>query len=591
MVRLILGFLLLGVHKIACDSVAIVNVERMVDVSTQLVRITERITLKNDGASNLDSFIYASDPYLKDNLAHISAGSGSEQLSVLNATQESVGEAMYTIKIKVLPPTSMASVVVKTVYTRTLHPHPAEISQSNAQLVRFDLNAYMFSPYVIMKSTTIVKLPSAKVESYSKKPSPASKTASDIKYGPFENLPSNSRERVQIHFENNSPFLAVKRLNRWIEVSHWGNVAIEEALEVVHHGAAVIGEWSRLDYQRGRSSGAAVDGFTTVLPASAKDIYYRDAIGNVSTSHVRQLKNSVEIELRPRFPLFGGWRTEYVLGYNLPSYEYLLRRSTDYILQVRFIDHVFDNQVIDQATVKIVLPEGAESIEVHVPYDVKRLENEIHYTYLDTKGRPVVVLEKNNLVEEHIKDIQIKYYFKSSQLWLEPMYVIGVVMLISVLVIGSARLDLSLAPDSSRDSALKKSAIRDDLSQIVELHNSVWRAFLSRLQKFKTTKDTSGLDKAASDVSQELKQIEQDLTALVEKATEKLGENAASVERVSDVARLVRDVNANLLHLSGKTKGFMQSTVSKNDFSNLERSVGNAIGASSEKMNAILTNL
>lgn len=31
----------------------------------------------------------------------------------------------------------------------------------------------------------------------------------------------------------------------------------------------------------------------------------------------------MEVEVRPRFPLFGGWKTHYIIGYNLPSYEYL----------------------------------------------------------------------------------------------------------------------------------------------------------------------------------------------------------------------------------------------------------------------------
>lgn len=61
----------------------------------------------------------------------------------------------------------------------------------------------------------------------------------------------------------------------------------------------------------------------TILPAAAQDVYYRDEIGNISTSHLLILDDSVEMEIRPRFPLFGGWKTHYIIGYNLPSYEYL----------------------------------------------------------------------------------------------------------------------------------------------------------------------------------------------------------------------------------------------------------------------------
>ena len=60
-----------------------------------------------------------------------------------------------------------------------------------------------------------------------------------------------------------------------------------------------------------------------MLPPSAKDVYYRDEIGNISTSHMHESDDGVELELRPRFPLFGGWKTNYYIGYNVPSYQYL----------------------------------------------------------------------------------------------------------------------------------------------------------------------------------------------------------------------------------------------------------------------------
>lgn len=43
----------------------------------------------------------------------------------------------------------------------------------------------------------------------------------------------------------------------------------------------------------------------------------------------------VEVELRPRFPLFGGWKTQYLLGYNVPSYQYLFNQGTYFHLQCK----------------------------------------------------------------------------------------------------------------------------------------------------------------------------------------------------------------------------------------------------------------
>jgi len=32
---------------------------------------------------------------------------------------------------------------------------------------------------------------------------------------------------------------------------------------------------------------------------------------------------------------------------------------------------------------------------------------ELHFTYLDTVGRPVIVAQKTNLVEQHIQDFEV----------------------------------------------------------------------------------------------------------------------------------------------------------------------------------------
>ena len=154
-------------------------------------------------------------------------------------------------------------------------------------------------------------------------------------------------------------------------------------------GAVLRGPFSRYDYQRSPNSGlSSVKSYTTILPASATDVYYRDEIGNISTSHLRSEEDFTEVVIRPRFdnllnpericqsvlfacidfvcahrfPLFGGWQTRYYLGYNVPTYEYLFQSASHHVLSMRFVDHILDDQVIDEAVVKIVLPEGVKSV-------------------------------------------------------------------------------------------------------------------------------------------------------------------------------------------------------------------------------------
>ena len=41
------------------------------------------------------------------------------------------------------------------------------------------------------------------------------------------------------------------------------------------------------------------------------------------------------------------------------------------------------------------------------PFPVNRHADELHFTYLDTVGRPVLVATKTNLVEAHIQDFEV----------------------------------------------------------------------------------------------------------------------------------------------------------------------------------------
>ena len=92
--------------------------------------------------------------------------------------------------------------------------------------------------------------------------------------------------------------------------------------------------------------------------------------------------------IRPRFPLFGGWKTQYTLGYNLPSYEVLSHDGSHFSLNIRFVvctippwyssthacwqDHIYDDMVIDAAEVRVILPEGASNIQVKTPFATER---------------------------------------------------------------------------------------------------------------------------------------------------------------------------------------------------------------------------
>jgi oligosaccharyltransferase complex subunit alpha (ribophorin I) len=335
------------------------------------------------------------------------------------------------------------------VFTHTMIPFPHEITQSERQYVKYSDNHYWYSVYKTETVKTKLKLSSTYVQHY-RELQPFSVKGDLATYGPYKDIPPLSHSLLSLHFENNSPFITIDHLQRLVEVSNWGNIAIEEMYKISHDGAKLKGTFSRYDFQISNQANgqvAAVQILDINLPELAADVYYRDDIGNISTSALRLSKPKQKLELRPRFPMFGGWKTEFTLGYNMPTSAYLGTEysSGKYILRVPFIPDWEYGITITDHVLKVILPEGSSDVSVKAPFDVSNTQN-YTVTYLDSKafGRPVVLISKPNLANIHNQIIEISYRFNSLFLLWEPILLIGSYTLIFLFFIACLRLDLSI---------------------------------------------------------------------------------------------------------------------------------------------------
>ncbi|XP_014669054.1 PREDICTED: dolichyl-diphosphooligosaccharide--protein glycosyltransferase subunit 1-like [Priapulus caudatus] len=532
------------------DSLVISKVDRDIDLTSQLVKISHTISLENNGKTGVRSFLFAVEPSSGNHLSFIGAMSkGDEEGDVepLDVSRTTVSEEkdkiFFRIKLKdSLGAGKSTSVDVETVFTHFLHPYPSSITQSEHQLVLFTGNAYFYSPYKTVTQKTLVKLASSTIESYSKV-KPVSLSESEITYGPYENTEPFREEELKVHYENGTPFLSVTSLNRLIEVSHWGNIAVEENVEIRHTGAILKGPFSRYEYQKDKSGFNSVWSFKTLLPASAADVYYRDEIGNISTSHLRELVDSVEVDLRPRFPLFGGWKTKYMIGYNLPSYEYLFNEGDKYVLRIRFVDHIYDDQQIDQAYLRVILPEGAENIELKTPFEVFQGKIERHFTYLDYYGRPVVTAHKSDLVEQQIQDFEVHYTFKKWRLLMEPLMVVVAFYLMFAAVIIWVRLDFSISKDAASESRMRVSSMLEQLQSVHDQRVAVYQAYDDTINKFKSSKDTAAFAANRKKNDAEYKQFTQTIADLHIKLK---AEASDAADKVAELQKLDRSVKEQL---------------------------------------------
>ncbi|KAI4493957.1 PREDICTED: dolichyl-diphosphooligosaccharide--protein glycosyltransferase subunit 1 [Polistes canadensis] len=536
---LILHFRFLNAADLVDPDLSLKIVEKHIDLQSQLTKITTRIILENGSKDRqIRQFLFAIDSGHKGTLSYISAQreSGRIELKVKETkVDKHPDKIFYSIDLKdALSQGRTMSVEVETIFTHELIPHPKQITQKEKQLVKYIGNVYIYTPYTVGKLTTTVSLPSRNVESYSKI-KPVFQSDSTITYGPYEKLPPFSYEELTVHFENNNKFLTVTRIERSIEISHWGNIAVEESIDLVHTGAQLKGSFSRYEYARETKTGqASIQSFDTILPAAASDIYYRDEIGNISTSHTRIKKDSVELNLRPRFPLFGGWKTRYTIGYNVPSYEYLFHSGDEYALEMRLLDHIFDDMVVDELVVKIVLPEGSRNIKLTLPYPATRLPDGLHYTYLDTTGRPVISVTKKNLVENHIQNFKLKYTFPRLLMLQEPLLVALALYLLFLLVITYVRLDFSIDKDEISESKLRIAGQCEKILAAQDRRVTSYNELDDQLNYVKTNKDANAFLSAVKSINQEYKSA---TSAVAEIAQRLKGESGDMYERVQELQK------------------------------------------------------
>lgn len=574
--------------------IVVKNAVRSIDVASQLVKASVKINLENGGTTPIGKFLFTVEPNLQNRLSFIGATSIDGNKSPLSVVKTTVagrkGDIFWKIDLKgPIGPGKTANVEIDYVLTEALSPYPTRITQKEKQLVKYEGSVYLYSPYSVQEQATTVVLGTKTVESYTKF-KPTSMNNDVVSYGPYSQIAPFTVEPLSVHYENNSPFLKVTRLERTVEVSHWGNIAVEETVDLLHTGALLKGPFSRYDFQREMSSGlSAVKSFKTILPASASDAYYRDDIGNISTSHLKVLGDSVELDLRPRFPLFGGWKTHYVLGYNVPSYEYLYYSGDRYKLKIRVLDHIFDDMVVDELITKIVLPEGSENIHLVTPYSMTRLADSRHSTYLDTKGRTVVTVTKRNLVENHIQSLELDYDFPRILMLQEPLLVVLALYILFITVIIYVRLDFSISKDEAGESRLRVSGLVDKILLLLDKRASIYASFDDQLVKIKTNKDVNAFNSGVKNVNVDYKNVTTSISELALKLKSDAPDVVDKLTEVQKLDRALKEVYTQKQALYSEK--LATGKISRGAFVDADAALNKKKEETVDKINAIVKNL
>ncbi len=400
------------------------EVIRTIDASTSILKVSTEIKITGKDKE----YIYMIPNTQAEKLSFIGAkAKGLKTLLSVSAPEQVIGTGNFTTYHIELPNESNPTIKIVAILTDYLQPFPAEIKQNDEQLVKLVDSHYFYSKYSTKSQKTSVKLASSNVESYTRKV-PHSNRGALITFGPYLDIEPESWSECIVHSKNHEPFARLNTVQTDIEVSHWGSVSVEEVVELQHAGAILKGGFSRFDYQMRRQEGShGFNSLLAVLPGQAHDIFYRDQIGNISSSDLRLIEGDMELEIQPRFPIFGGWKTQFYIGYKVPT-ESMLSIDTD-TGRYRFVYDFytsFEDVWVSDMEVKLVLPEGCHDVKVELPYAASESWTR-RYTYLDSKlngGRPVLILKGNNLVSELESEVVVTYSFTQSRMLVEPFMII-----------------------------------------------------------------------------------------------------------------------------------------------------------------------
>jgi len=414
--------------------------------------VSVKIDFTVEALKPTNTFIFSLPEAEAAHVAHMRVKSGAtlavKKLPALN------GHVAYQATLsKTIAEGDSANIHVTVWLTHFLTPFPEEIEQRDSQLVILAANLYVATPYETKSQETWIELPSGTTPQSYTKTQPVKFEGRVLKYGPYTDVKPYTLSPIKVHYVNNAPFATFTQVLKEIEVSHWGNVAVEEQIDMAHTGAKLKGGFSRLDYQMSRGPSSSFRSLFARLPETATDIYYRDIIGNISTSAVRDGDSAVEMEIETRFPMFGGWKTQWYQGYNLPASKFIsVANGDEYTLSID-LGVPFENVVTDKINVRVILPEGAQVVSVKSKVDIKLLPEERRFTYLDTPltGRTVVTLEAFNLVDQSNDKLTVVYKVPHMFLLREPLLLVSAFFIAFFAYSAFSRVNLNLSAEKKSD--------------------------------------------------------------------------------------------------------------------------------------------
>lgn len=525
----------LGSVSCASDDLEIVKMERKIDLHSQIVRLQITFTVRNAGTDAAGE-VYLGLPtrqvaglgFLR--AAAVEGGRKDEKYVGLEAglvrATEGAPDNVTFVRLtlpEALPPGGRARLEVYVALSKQLTPFPAEIGQQDKLLVLFSDTHFAIVPYAVKEQTTSVTLaPSSSLLSYTEK-APVKTSGQSFRLGPFLDVPPMAASPMDVHysFPAKGQLLVAESLLREVEISHWGNIYVTEHYTVRNDGARHKGPFSRLDFDAPLPVGnGAVRSLYLQLPLRAHSVYYRDEIGNISSSHFLIESLRTGIYLDPRYPLLGGWSVSFTIGYSVPLGDFVFRTADGRrALNMTFGSQIHDI-VVESLVTKVILPEGSTKVQAFGQFSMEQ-SLERRFTYLDVRGRPVVVLRRENVVAEYAGlYFQVVYKFAGAAQLVEPLLLVAAFAAFFTACVAYVRCDFPISKATPAYQAqLQRELVVDLLQQLQRLlaaRAAAGERLSKSLHQLARSGDTAAAKAARRAEEASLKESGREARALVE---------------------------------------------------------------------------
>lgn len=426
---------------------------RSVDLSRSYVREDLTIEIQNL-ADSPNSEYYLAVPnfeYEKMSVLSVFPLNNPDQLLPLEYTEDasisSSGPVVNYVRVSVPPiaPRSTYKIGVSMSITNSLEPLPAKIGMLDEQTVVLRTNKEPLSAYDTVKSILRFTGVSEATEIAA-----SDENRGEIKNGALvfafgETLAFQSHP-MGLLYKHNEPLIKVNKLSRGVWISHLGDtIQFVEEYEITNAAAELDKGFSRADFMLNKNamrSTHAITAMELLVEEGARDLFFTDLVGNVSTSRVFDDK----MYIKPRYPVFGGWHYNFTIGWTNTLGDYLTKLSSDeYVVRIPFLNGP-PGSPYDTVELSVYLPEGAEIVSVDSPPGFKKREDGYEFSYFDLgKGHTKLELQFENMVDTLGKmDILVKYKYGTAAYLTKPFNVAKYLLIALLAYLALSKVDVTL---------------------------------------------------------------------------------------------------------------------------------------------------